>query len=86
MFSGWARGEEAGWVEQAWPLVACPVKLGWVAGFTRSRSQDDHNLLLSYFLTSPNAETYGRVQMAMPLSSIVILSVLLRKGRPFCPS
>lgn len=53
VFSGWACREEAGWVEQAWPLLACPVKLGWVVGFTRFRSQADHNLSLSYFLTSP---------------------------------
>jgi hypothetical protein len=53
VFSGWACREEAGWVEQAWPLLASPVKLGWVVGFTRFRSQADHNLSLSYFLTSP---------------------------------
>lgn len=86
MFSGWACREEAGWVEQAWPLAACPVKLGWVASFTRFRPQTDHNLPLSYFLTSPNAETYGKVQMARPLPSVVSLSVSLRKGRPSCPS
>lgn len=68
--------EEAGWVEQTWSPAACPVKLGWVSGFTRSRSQADHNLPPSYFLTSPMLSLMGR----WPCHSLS--SVLLGKGRP----